>query len=145
MLACVAQNRFGYRPCMMAANAVQLAIGATTLCFLNYYYHSAGALYLLSALAGFNTGFATGFVATYSAEICEPKLRSALTSVAGLFHFFGFLYVTILGWTVASPALYTFLFVAVPLANTVVWLDRTVSALGAEPAFFFLYLSRMNT
>lgn len=109
------QNHFGHRVCMMLSNVSHIvSILLLVMC------NSPEALYVSSALMGFNVGLITNFTVSYCGEVCEPRLRGILTSITNLFYYGGYLCVTSLyaitgDWK--RSILYTLVF---PLLNAAV-------------------------
>lgn len=109
------QTNLGHRLCMALTNLIQLLSVLVVFVFPV----TVNSLYICSMLMGLATGFATGTCISYSGEVCEPKLRSSLTSALNVFYFGGYFAVTLL-YAITKQWKKTLLITAiVPLVNFV--------------------------
>lgn len=109
------QVRLGHRLCMVFTNLVQFsAVFVVVLFPIN-----VNTLYTCSMLMGLATGCATGLSISYSGEVCEPKLRGALTSALNVFYFGGYFFVTTAYAVTNSWKLTLTITIIVPILNVV--------------------------
>lgn len=107
------QGRLGHRVCMALTDLVQfLSVFIVVL-----FPITVGSLYLCSILMGLSTGLATGLCISYSGEVCEPKLRGALTSALNVFYFAGYFFVTTAYAITDSWKMTMLITVAAPIFN----------------------------
>ncbi|VVC39589.1 Sugar transporter, conserved site,Major facilitator superfamily domain,Major facilitator, sugar [Cinara cedri] len=109
------QSNMGHRVCMALTNLIQFMSVVVVVMFPV----TVNALYVCSMLMGLSTGFATGLCISYSGEVCDPKVRSSLTSALNVFYFGGYFFITTL-YAITTQWKKTLLItVAVPLINFV--------------------------
>lgn len=109
------QARLGHRLCMVFTNLVQFSAVFVVLLFPI----KVVTLYACSVLMGLATGCATGLSISYSGEVCEPKLRGALTSALNVFYFGGYFFVTTAYAITNSWRLTLIITIVVPMLNVV--------------------------
>lgn len=83
-LSSVTLNRFGHKNCMIASNVPYLV---SQIMFL--YAKNITFMYAGSIMMGLSIGFSGGPFSAYVGEVCEPKLRGALSSATNVFFFAG--------------------------------------------------------
>ncbi|XP_050441690.1 facilitated trehalose transporter Tret1-like [Adelges cooleyi] len=87
MMSSVTLTRLGHKKCMILTN-----IPFIIALLMFYYSKNIETLYACSVLMGLSMGYAGGPCTAYITEVCEPKLRGALTSVQNVFFYFGSLF-----------------------------------------------------
>jgi len=77
-------NRFGHKKCMILTN-----IPSIIAQIMLYFAENVEMLYASSILMALTLGFSNAPSLAYAGEVCEPKLRGALTSALNIFYYAG--------------------------------------------------------
>ncbi|XP_025198361.1 facilitated trehalose transporter Tret1-like [Melanaphis sacchari] len=84
-------DRIGHKKCMILTNIPCLMAHIMT-----YFAENVTMLYASSILMALGMGFSNAPSLGYAGEVCEPKLRGALTSALNIFYYAGSIILTIL-------------------------------------------------
>ncbi|XP_050429976.1 facilitated trehalose transporter Tret1-like [Adelges cooleyi] len=117
LVSSILLRRIGHKRCLILSNVPYLAS-----IVLLYHANDIETLYLCSVITGLTMGFVGGPSSSYLSEVCEPKLRGALTSATNVFYFAGVLMVTVI-YAMTLQWRYTVLVTTiVPVLNIIVLL-----------------------
>jgi len=90
MFSLLLLDRFGHKKCMILSNIPSI-IGQIIL----YFAENVEVLYASSILMALTLGFSNAPCLAYAGEVCEPKLRGALTSALNVFYYGGSIILTV--------------------------------------------------
>lgn len=82
-------DRFGHKKCMILTN-----IPSIIAHIMLYFAENVEILYVSSILMALALGFSNSPSLAYAGEVCEPKLRGALTSALNIFFYVGSIILT---------------------------------------------------
>lgn len=89
VLSSLMLDRLGHKKCMILTN-VPCIMAQVML----YFADNVGTLYGCSVLMALSLGFSNAPSLAYAGEVCEPKLRGALTSALNVFYCAGMIILT---------------------------------------------------
>ncbi|XP_060881201.1 facilitated trehalose transporter Tret1-like [Metopolophium dirhodum] len=91
ILSLLLLDRFGHKKCMILTNIPSI-IAQVML----YFAENVKILYASSILMALTIGFSNAPSLAYAGEVCEPKLRGALTSALNVFYYGGSIILTMI-------------------------------------------------
>eukprot|EP00102_Acyrthosiphon_pisum_P027929 XP_016665139.1 PREDICTED: facilitated trehalose transporter Tret1 isoform X1 [Acyrthosiphon pisum] len=89
ILSLLLLDRFGHKKCMILTN-----IPSIIAQIILYFAENVEILYASSILMALTLGFSNAPSLAYAGEVCEPKLRGALTSALNVFYYGGSIILT---------------------------------------------------
>jgi len=91
LLSSLLLDRLGHKKCMILTN-----IPCLVAQIMLYFAENVEILYASSILMALSMGFSNAPSLAYAGEVCEPKLRGALTSALNIFYYAGSIILTML-------------------------------------------------